>query len=255
MTLHLSYGAMSLRGYDRETNEDSVYAGPSLLALADGVGGHTAGEIASSLLIRELTTLDGQESFDVLEDLRLATERGSARIAEHVRTHPSDSGMATTLTAIRFADDECGLVHVGDSRAYLLREGVLTQITKDETFVQSLVDAGQLTPQEAIRHPRRSIVLRALDGSAVEPVLERLEVRVGDRYLICSDGVSDVLSHSEIAEGLLPDDPQQSAIPLVIRAMRAGSHDNVSCIAAYVTDRDMGYRTSLVFGAVAEVFA
>jgi PPM family protein phosphatase len=255
MTLYLSYGAMSLRGYHRETNEDSVHASPAVLALADGVGGHRAGEIASSLTIREFAALDRGEGGDVLDDLRLAAERGNAAIAERVRTHPSDAGMATTLTAIRFGNDACGLLHVGDSRAYRLRDGVLTQITKDETFVQSLVDAGRLTAHEAQRHPQRSIVLRALDGKAIDPVLERLDVSVGDRFLICSDGVSDVLSPDEIAEGLLADDPQQSAHPLAIRAMRAGSHDNVSCVTGYVTDRYMGYRTSLELGAVAEAFA
>ena len=153
----------------RQDEEDSVYAGPAVLALADGVGGHRAGEIASSLLIRAFAALDRDESGDVLDVLGLAAERGNAAIEEHVRSRPSDAGMATTLTAIRFANDACGLVHVGDSRAYRLRDGVLTQITKDETFVQSLVDAGRLTTQEAQRHPQRSIVFARLMATRSSP--------------------------------------------------------------------------------------
>jgi protein phosphatase len=157
--------------------------------------------------------------------------------------------MGTTVTALLFADDHVGLVHVGDSRAYLLRDESLHQITKDETFVQSLVDAGRLAPQSVATHPQRSIVLRALDGRTLSPVLGRLDVLPGDRYLVCSDGVSDVLSTERLRSALLADDPQESAFPLVLSAMRAGSTDNVSCVAAFAADRDFGYNIPLRLGA------
>jgi PPM family protein phosphatase len=256
MTHYLRYSATTHRGYRRENNEDSVYAGPRLLALADGMGGHAAGEIASSLVITELATLDNSEPGDnPLAELRDATLRANAAIARHVEAHPSLAGMGTTLTAILFAGGRLGLVHVGDSRAYLLRDGALTQITKDDTFIQSLIDEGRLTPEEAWNHPRQSLVLRALTGRSLEPALEIREIMAGDRYLLCSDGVSDVLPADTLAEALLIEDPQRCAYPLLQLAMRAGTHDNVSCIVADVVDRDLGYNVPIIGGAVTETLA
>ncbi|MGH2735171.1 MAG: PP2C family protein-serine/threonine phosphatase, partial [Actinomycetota bacterium] len=156
----------------------------------------------------------------------------------------------TTLTALLFAGDNLGLVHVGDSRAYLLRDGSLSQITKDETLVQALIDEGRLTPEEAWDHPRRSMVLRALNGRELEPVLELHESRIGDRYLICSDGLSDVVREEAIAETLrdMPN-AQQCVARLVHLALSADGPDNVTCIVADELDRDPGYDIPLVTGA------
>jgi PPM family protein phosphatase len=253
MKAYLRYAAASHRGFERENNEDSVYAGRRLLALADGVGGHVAGEVASSIVVRELAALDGDEpGGDVLSELHAAIDRANAAMARHVRDHPARRGMATTVTAILFGGAELGLVHVGDSRAYLLRDGSLSQITRDETLVQWLVDQGSLTPEQALVDPRRSVVLRALDGKPIEPVLERRAVRVDDRYLLCSDGVSDVMPPAALADALEADDPQRGAGRLVLDAIHAGSSDNVSCVVAHVTDRDTGYDIPLAWGAVAD---
>ena len=172
MTLVLRYSARSDRGLVRQNNQDAVYAGPRLLALADGMGGHAAGEVASSLVISALAPLDEDTpGEDLLGELRNATVEGNAAITQHVASAPDLEGMGTTLTAILFAGNRLGLVHVGDSRAYQLRDGVLTQITKDDTFVQSLIDEGRITEDEAHNHPQRSLLLRAITGQEIEPSL------------------------------------------------------------------------------------
>jgi serine/threonine protein phosphatase PrpC len=256
MAPYLRYSAFSHRGYRRDNNEDSVYAGRRLLALADGMGGHAAGEIASSLVIAELAALDDRgPGDDLLAELHDAAARANETLARYVDEHPAASGMGTTLTAMLFAGDRFGLVHVGDSRAYLLRDRRLTQMTKDETYIQSLIDEGRLSAEEAAIHPQRSIVMRALSGRPLEPALEMREAKVGDRYLICSDGVSDVLSAETIAHALLVDDPQRCAYALLQTAMREGTQDNVTCIVADVTDRDLGYNIPIMDGAAHDLSA
>jgi serine/threonine protein phosphatase PrpC len=253
MAPFLRYSASSHQGYNRANNEDAVYAGPRLLALADGVGGHAAGEVAASLAIAHLAPLDDSDSADPLAELRAATERANEAIADYAATHPGCEGMGTTLTAMMFAAGRAGLVHVGDSRAYLMRDRFLTQITKDETFVQSLIDAGRLTPGEAQTHPHRSVVLRVLTGKPLEPAVQLCEARVGDRYLICSDGISDTLDTDALAEALrLEADPQRCVDSVLLGALRAGSADNVACIVADVVDRDLGYNTPIVGGAAGD---
>jgi PPM family protein phosphatase len=250
MPLHLRYSASTHRGYQRENNEDSVYAGSRLLALADGMGGHAAGEVASSLVIAELAPLDERDpGNDVLAELREAVVRANAAVRRHVDDNPDLDGMGTTLTALLFAGDSLGLVHVGDSRAYLLRGGSLQQMTKDETMAQALIDEGRLTPEDARSHPGQALVMRALTGRELEPVLQMREVMAGDRYLLCSDGVSDVLSPDALTDALLTEDPQRCAYELLQLAMRAGTRDNVTCIVADVTERDFGYNVPIVGGA------
>ena len=251
MTISLCYSVRSEQGLTRENNEDSAFAGPRLLALADGMGGHAAGEVASSLVIAELAPLnDRPPGDDLLEDLRSATLRGNAAIARHIADHPDLNGMGTTLTALLFAGDNVGLVHVGDSRGYLLREGTLNQITKDETLVQSLVDDGALTPEQAWAHPHRSMVLQAITGHELDPSLTMRETGPGDRYLICSDGLSDVVPDETLAEVLRDvQDPQDCVQQLIRLALRAESRDNVTCIVADVVTGDSGYDVPLVTGA------
>jgi protein phosphatase len=149
-------------------------------------------------------------------------------------------GMGTTLTALRFVGSQVGLVHVGDSRAYLLRNNLLTQITHDDTYVQYLVDSGKLTPDEAKDHPRKSVILRALLGTDVEPDVSIREARAGDRYLLCSDGLSDVVSAETIADAMQIEDPQESADRLVELALRGGGPDNVTVIVADVINAKVG---------------
>lgn len=252
MNLILRYAARSDRGLVRANNEDSVYAGARLLALADGMGGHAAGEVASQLVIAALAHLDDDEpGEDLLSKLNNAVYEGNSTIAAHVEADPDLEGMGTTLTAILFAGHRLGLVHIGDSRAYLLRDGELTQITKDDTFVQTLVDEGRITAEEAHSHPQRSLIMRALTGHEVEPTLTLREAREGDRYLLCSDGLSDPVSQDTILEALKISDVTQSADRLIELALRGGGPDNVTVVVADVVNHDFGGQTQpILAGAV-----
>ena len=251
MTLVLRYAARSDRGLVRANNEDSVYAGARLLALADGMGGHAAGEVASQLVIAALAHLDDDEpGGDLLSKLDTAVREGNSAIAAQVEADPELEGMGTTLTAILFAGNRLGLVHIGDSRGYLLRDGELTQITKDDTFVQTLVDEGRITLEEAHSHPQRSLIMRALTGHEVEPTLIMREARAGDRYLLCSDGLSDPVSHDTILEALQIADTAESADRLIELALRGGGPDNVTVVVADVVDYDYGQTQPILAGAV-----
>jgi PPM family protein phosphatase len=241
VALYLRYAVRSDLGLVRNNNEDSVYAGPRLLAIADGMGGHAAGEVASKIVIGALEPLDEDRRIDdLMRMLRDTVVEANHRIADAVKQRKDLEGMGTTLTALRFVGSQVGLVHVGDSRAYLMRNNQLSQITHDDTYVQYLVDSGKLTPDEAKDHPRKSVILRALLGTDVEPDVSIREARAGDRYLLCSDGLSDVVSTETIAETLQIPDPQESADRLVELALRGGGPDNVTVIVADVINARVG---------------
>ena len=253
MTLVLRYAARSDRGLVRSSNQDSVYAGPRLLALADGMGGHAAGEVASKVVIASLAPLDDDEpGDDLLAQLREAVANGNAAIAELVSQDPDLDGMGTTLTAVLFAGTRLGLVHVGDSRAYLLRGGQFAQITRDDSFVNELLEQGRITPEEAAVHPQRSLLLKALTGHEVEPSLTVREARPGDRYLICSDGLSGMVSDETLAEAVQIPDPQQCADRMIELALKGGGTDNVTVIIADVVDVDFGEDAPIVGGAAGD---
>jgi PPM family protein phosphatase len=250
MSLALRYAARSDRGLIREGNEDSVYAGPRLLAVADGMGGHVAGEVASKIVIGALARLDeDRPTDDPITELRDATADANEHLRDLVAQDPQLEGMGTTLTAMLFGGSRIGLVHVGDSRAYLLRAGQLVQITHDDTFVQALIDEGRLTEEEAHTHPQRSLILRALNGADVEPDLSIREARIGDRYLLCTDGLSGVVSAETMLDALQIPDPQAAADRLVELALRGGGPDNVTCIVADVIDVEYGDDAPVVDGA------
>jgi protein phosphatase len=253
MTLVLRYAARSDRGLVRSNNQDSVYAGPRLLALADGLGGHVAGEVASKVVVGALAPLDDDTpGEDLLGPLREATLAGNGAISDLVLTDPDLEGMGTTLTAILFAGNRIGLVHVGDSRAYMRRSGQFTQITHDDTFVQSLIDEGRITPEEATSHPHRSLLLRAITGHDIEPSLTVREARAGDRYLLCSDGLSSVVSFETLAEAIEIPDPQECADRMIELALKGGGPDNVTVIIADVVDVDYGDDDPIVGGAAGD---
>ncbi|GGW53402.1 protein phosphatase [Streptomyces lucensis JCM 4490] len=262
MSLSLRFAAGSHKGMIREGNEDSGYAGPRLLAIADGMGGQAAGEVASSEVISTLVTLDDDvPGSDLLTSLGTAVQRANDQLRAMVEEDPQLEGMGTTLTALLWTGQRLGLVHVGDSRAYLLRDGVLTQITQDHTWVQRLVDEGRITEEEATTHPQRSLLMRALgSGDHVEPDLSIREVRAGDRYLICSDGLSGVVSHQTMEETLASyQGPQETVQELIQLALRGGGPDNITVIIADVLDLDTGDTLAgqlsdqpVVVGAVAE---
>jgi serine/threonine protein phosphatase PrpC len=245
VSLVLRYAARSDRGLIRGNNQDSVYAGPRLLAVADGMGGHAAGDVASKVVISALEHLDDDApSGDMLLALRQAVFEGSEHLREVIRESPQLEGMGTTLTAILFAGSRLALCHVGDSRAYLMRDGQFSQITHDDTFVQTLIDDGRITAEEANSHPQRSLLLRALNGQEVEPDLSMREARDGDRYLLCSDGLSGVVSEETLAEALKDPDPQSTADRLIELALRSGGPDNITVIVADVVE-DSGGRGRL----------
>jgi protein phosphatase len=251
VNLVLRYAARSDVGLVRSNNEDSVYAGARLLALADGMGGHAAGEVASQLVIAALAHLDDDEpGGDLLAKLDAAIHSGNSAIAAQVEMEPDLEGMGTTLTAILFAGNRIGMAHIGDSRGYLMRDGELTQITKDDTFVQTLVDDGRITKEEAHSHPQRSLIMRALTGHEVEPTLTMREVRLGDRYLLCSDGLSDPVSDETILDALKIPDVTDSADRLIELALRGGGPDNVTVVVADVVDNDYGPTQPIIAGAV-----
>jgi serine/threonine protein phosphatase PrpC len=253
MTLVLRYAARSDRGLVRANNQDSVYAGPRLLAVADGMGGHAAGEVASKVVIASLAHVDDDEpGDDLLGKLRDAVASGNGAISELVTSDPDLEGMGTTLTAILFAGNRLGLVHIGDSRAYLLREGTFAQITHDDTFVQSLIDEGRITPDEAATHPQRSLLLRALTGHDFEPSLTVREARVGDRFLLCSDGLSGVVSLETLDEAIRIPDPQACADRMIELALKGGGPDNVTVIVADVQDVDFGDDYPILGGAAGD---
>ncbi|WP_033436266.1 PP2C family protein-serine/threonine phosphatase [Saccharothrix sp. NRRL B-16314] len=253
MTLVLRYAARSDRGLVRSNNQDSVYAGPRLLALADGMGGHAAGEVASKVVIAALAPLDDDEpGDDLLGQLRDAVISGNGAISELVQSDPDLDGMGTTLTAVLFAGTRLGMVHIGDSRAYMLRNGVFTQITHDDTFVQSLIDEGRITEEEAATHPQRSLLLRALTGHEVEPRLMVREARPGDRYLLCSDGLSGVVSMETLDEAIRIPDPQTCADRMIELALKGGGPDNVTVVVADVVDVDFGEDAPIVGGAAGD---
>jgi len=262
MSLSLRFAAGSHKGMIREGNEDSGYAGPRLLAIADGMGGAAAGEVASSEAISTIVALDDDvPGSDILTSLGTAVQRANDQLRAMVEEDPELEGMGTTLTALLWTGQRLGLVHVGDSRAYLLRDGVLTQITQDHTWVQRLVDEGRITEEEATTHPQRSLLMRALgSGEHVEPDLSIREVRAGDRYLICSDGLSGVVSHQTLEDTLASyQGPQETVQELIQLALRGGGPDNITVIVADVLDLDTGDTlagqlsdTPVVVGAVAE---
>lgn len=264
MTLSLRFAAGSHTGLIREHNEDSGYAGPRLLAIADGMGGQAAGEVASSEVISTFVQLDDDiPGSDILTSLDTSVQRANSKLRTMVEEDPRLDGMGTTLTALLWTGQRLGLVHVGDSRAYLLRDGVLTQITQDHTWVQRLVDEGRITEEEATTHPQRSLLMRAL-GSAdhIEADLSIREVRAGDRYLLCSDGLSGVVSAETLQETLAGfAAPQATVRELIELALRGGGPDNITCIVADVVDigaQEGGalaqqlYDAPQIVGAVAE---
>ena len=229
-------GMQSDIGLHRQDNEDSAYAGARLLAVADGMGGHAGGEVASAAVIEALRPLDTEvPAGELLNALDHAVRRAGSALRDIVLQNPSLLGMGTTLTALLWSGSQLGLVHIGDSRAYLVRDGEVFQITHDHTLVQSLLDEGKITAGEVASHPQRSLLLRALGADNFEPDLQLHEARLGDRYLLCSDGLHQVADAESMARVLLTiTDPDQAAKDLIALAIDGGGPDNITCIVADV---------------------
>jgi serine/threonine protein phosphatase PrpC len=232
-TLRLRYAALSDVGRVRKDNQDSGFASENLLVVADGVGGAARGDVASSTAVQILRRLDAPPEGDLLQAVAGAIHRAHDRIAELVDEDPELEGTSTTVTAALFDGRRVAVGHIGDSRGYLLRDGELSQLTKDHTFVQSLIDEGRITEDEARTHPHRNLILRAVDGvHETDPDLFTIELVPGDRLLLCSDGCSGVLDI--LGTGTV----DYAVVELVRASLDAGSSDNITCVVADVVDVD-----------------
>jgi PPM family protein phosphatase len=238
--LIVRYAMKSDVGRSREENEDSAYAGPRLQAVADGLGGHAAGEVASATAIDTIRPLDAEIApGELLAALENGVRAADSRLHDMIQADPALAGMGTTLTALLWSGSQLGLAHVGDSRAYLLRDGELAQLSRDHTVVQALLDDGRITPEEAVSHPQRSMVLRALGSPSAEPDVQLRDARAGDRYLLCSDGLYDVVPAVEIGRVLAEaPTPEAGVAELVDLANAGGGPDNITCVIAEAVAAD-----------------
>jgi serine/threonine protein phosphatase PrpC len=255
MTLRLNYAVRSHVGHVRDGNEDSAYAGSRLVAVADGMGGHAAGEVASSTTISALAHLDDDAAGgDLLDALGDALVDANDRLRELTGENAALEGMGTTVTALLSDGTRLAVAHIGDSRIYLLRDGEFSQLTHDHTLVQELVDTGRITADQATSHPQRALLTRALDGrDLVSPDLSVREARLGDRFLLCTDGLSTVVSEETMAEALAQPEPQNAADRLVELALKGGGPDNVTVVVADVVDAATSHPDApVVAGAAAE---
>jgi len=231
--LALDCAARTEPGRVRDHNEDAVFATPRLAAVADGVGGHAAGEVASQVAIGALASLEKRWlDAPLAHELAAAVRDGNERIGFIASCRPAMEGMATTLTAVALRG-EYVVANIGDSRTYLLRDDELVQLTRDDSYLQMLLDGGLVEPDAARSHPQRNLVLEVLDGAPQRaPTVTKHEARAGDRLLLCSDGISDVLGAAEIRALLGAGPPARAAERLIEAALEAGSRDNVSAIVA-----------------------
>ncbi len=251
--LRFSGSGVSDVGLVRADNEDSAFVGPYVAVVADGVGGAAAGEVASATATYAVAAT-ALSRFGAPPELLLreGAEAARAGVQRGVQTDLNRLGMATTLTAVVCDGERVVLGHVGDSRAYLLRDGTLTQLSRDHTYVQRLVDSGQLDAVSAWRHPWRNVVLRSIDGDPLEQGIDLVPVRVapGDRLLLCSDGLTDLVPDPVVRELLATTDPQSAAAGLVQAALDAGGKDNVTCVVLDVVDGPMVVGDGQLLGAV-----
>ncbi len=235
MVFQGSSAAISHTGKVRSNNQDSGYAGSNLFVVADGMGGHAGGDVASSIAITRLQALDRpyDSTSDAERALRDAISDAAVDLADTVNVRPELAGMGTTVSALIMVDDYAVIAHIGDSRIYLYRDGALTQITTDHTFVQRLVDSGRITPEEARYHPRRSVLMRVLGDMDTDPELDTfiMPTQPGDRWLLCSDGLSGVVDDPHTAKAMgLGLAPGRTADSLLKQALDGGAPDNVTIV-------------------------
>jgi serine/threonine protein phosphatase PrpC len=239
-------------GLVRQGNEDSGFVSPQLIAVADGMGGHAAGEVASRIAVKVLQSLtpaltseDIDE--DSVEDLLMHSLHSiDSEISVVTDEDNEKRGMGTTLTALLIRDKYISLLHVGDSRCYRLRGNTLEQLSSDHTVIQELLDQGAISAAEAVEHPQRSMLTQALRGDGdVTPVLQMYEIKKGDRYLLCSDGLSGVLTEKEIKVGLKKSDKDEAVKFLVDATYINGAPDNVTVLIADISDSSTTQATLL----------
>jgi len=243
MRLQFNAIAQSDLGLVRDGNEDSALISPYLIAVADGMGGHAGGEVASAIAINTLEALlpvitDIEVDIDSREDLFLnVSYEVDAQILRVSKDRPELSGMGTTLTSLVITNNQVDLLHIGDSRCYLWRDKKLERLSYDHTVMQELLDQGRLTPEEVFDHPQRSLLTQALMGdSGIDPVLMSYEVKTGDKFLICSDGLTNVLSDLEITKIIKATDEDKLLAELISQTKAKGAPDNITIIWAKVVE-------------------
>ena len=264
MPIAFDFGAVSDVGSVRALNEDSAHCSRNLLVVADGVAGSPAGEVASALVVETLRQahVEINDSADPRAPLKAAARAAKARLAQEVQRHPRLTGMATTMTAVctgrsgevgRYQGGELGLVHVGDSRLYVLHAGRLFQLTRDHSLPQLLVEQGRITPAQAEHHPQRSVIVRSMtaDGD-VDADLVLLLALLGQRFILCSDGLSDYVSAQQLSDLAPHGTPQEAAHALLQAALKSGSRDNISVVVADVVDDGQLPDAELTLGAASE---
>jgi len=246
--------ARSAIGLVRQGNEDSGFVSPQLIAVADGMGGHAAGEVASRIAVEVLQSLvpalvsTGIDEDSVADLLMHSLHSIDSEISVVTDDDVEKRGMGTTLTALLIRDKHISLLHVGDSRCYRLRGNSLEQLSNDHTIIQELLDQGAISPAEALEHPQRSMLTQALRGDGdVTPVLQMYEIKKGDRYLLCSDGLSGVLTEKEIKIGLKKSDKDEALKFLIDATYVNGAPDNVTVLIADISDE--AKTTSSLIGA------
>jgi len=252
--------AASNVGKIRSNNQDSGYAGHTLFVVADGMGGHAGGDVASAIATKRIMEADRAylSAQDAEFALQAALIAANSQLAETVFEHAELTGMGTTVSALVVLDDQVAIAHIGDSRIYLFRDGELSQITTDHTFVQRLVDSGRITEAEAMVHPRRSVLMRVLGDVESSPEIDTsiLATRAGDRWLICSDGLSGVVSNTGIANALKsPLDAQAVADRLVKESLDGGAPDNVTIVVVDIGDGEDRQGEPIVVGSAAAPLA
>ena len=242
MSLAFKVFALSDLGLQREGNEDSGLISPKLIAVADGMGGHAGGEVASTIAITALATTEINEN-----SLLTITKDIDSAILHKSQTQPDLAGMGTTLTALHINNEAVELLHVGDTRCYAFAGGKLNQLSHDHTVMQELIDQGRITPDEAVNHPQRSLLTHALMGdSGFEPVIQLYPTKLGDHFLLCSDGLTSVLSDFEIAKILKKYSGQELVENLVAETKAKGAPDNVTVIwAEIVSEEDSSAATMI----------
>lgn len=249
--------AVSHVGKIRSNNQDSGYAGRYLFVVADGMGGHAGGDVASAIAVKRITETDRQYASpnDAEFALRSALLAANSLLAETVFEHGELTGMGTTVSGIVRVDDHVAIAHIGDSRIYLFRNGVLEQVTADHTFVQRLVDSGRITPEEAAVHPRRSVLMRVLGDVDASPEIDTTVMKTlpGDRWLICSDGLSSYVSEDKIQAALATIPAAQDAAERLIKeSLDQGAPDNVTIVLVDVDESgDSAHLPPLTVGSAA----
>jgi serine/threonine protein phosphatase PrpC len=244
MASTIQAAAVSHVGKVRSNNQDSAFAGRQLFVVADGMGGHAGGDVASAIAVSRIKDADKQpyaSPQDAEFALRSSLVAANSLLSETVFEHPELTGMGTTVSALLRVGDSLAMAHIGDSRIYLWRDNELVQVTSDHTFVQRLVDSGRITPEEALTHPRRSVLMRVLGDVDAHPEIDTkiVETRPGDRWLLCSDGLSSYVSEEHITRTMASGhDPDRTADALVRHSLDHGAPDNVTVVVLDVRDGD-----------------